>query len=683
MANGMISAVDSPGGIVGYLLHAPAHDQTNPAGPSKRFDFVSTLGDCSVETFNHDVDRTIVDYGQANLDREMYHLLISWSNEEFDPTNEYHGSLAHQAGVKAARRALPGRQGLVITSRDNGRWEVDRDTGVRAWVPGKWHSHIPVANVAEEEVLLEWTGKDGETKTKRYAAGRAIDGDLKNIHRIQGIIDDVVMEEFGYDNQAYVKACGEFSRAQERALANRADFAQRADRGYSNYDEVRLSLDVALAQAVDWDDYTARIQAEGVHVRVTGRSGVSYSWVGGDGVERKARARSKTGLGTQYTKAEVEARCVENAAALARGEKLEVPERILVAPSTSMAAQRPTPIYLTEDGRPPWDSDEARAEYAERVRQSGGTYEGRAAQALVSDAPVEGVELRRDGDAVTATVNAGAGPLVLDVDRELTARAARVESEWALLAQAAEEQKGEWVALAQEQGTLDARTAEIDGKVDEARQQAELIVVEARTKAAAIEAEAKRREESGYSAGYQAGSAEGRAEGRVAGRKERLAEMEPEVDAAKADRADAAASLARQRRAEADLAERLEREEAEGRAEADRRVADYEAEQKAKVPAYDPKAAEEHAPAELIRNVKRLNADGSLRSGPDDPKERLTTKLHAMGVANHKKDRTGVSEKQFMTETTTQRGERIRETTAKLAGQSEAQSKQKQAGYGR
>lgn len=265
----------------------------------------------------------------------------------------------------------------------------------------------------------------------------------------------------------------------------------------------------------------------------------------------------------------------------------------------------------------------------------------------------------------------------------VSAEAEKVAAERAELDRRAEYIAEQMERLDAREEALDVRAAEIDGKEAEARQQAETIVVEARTKAAAIEAEAKKREESGYSAGYQAGSAEGRAEGRVDGRKERLAEMEPEVEAAKADRADAAQSLARQQRAEADLAERLEREEAEKRAEADRRVADYEAEQKAKVPAYDPKAAEEYAPAELIRNVKSLNSDGTRRSGPDDPKEPLITRLHEMGVANHKKDKTGVAQGQFMTETSRQRGERVREATAKLAGQSEAQSKQKQAGYGR
>lgn len=111
----------------------------------------------------------------------------------------------------------------------------------------------------------------------------------------------------------------------------------------------------------------------------------------------------------------------------------------------------------------------------------------------------------------------------------------------------------EYVAAQMER--LDARAAEIDGKEAEARQQAETIVVEARTKAAAIEAEAKRREESGYSAGYQAGSTEGRAAwerdekpgvtqaAREEGLKQGRAEVTAELEAARQKHEEAAETL--------------------------------------------------------------------------------------------------------------------------------------------
>ena len=676
----VISATVSAYGLDRYLSPSTAaHDQLNPEGPSERVAHCSTIGDCQPESFLFDVRRVREDFGKTNLELETYHVILSHSHEELDPDNEFHVWLAHQFAREEMARAFPGRQIKIVTQADNGRWEVSADTGEKVWVKGKIHSHCQIANVAEEAVTLKWRDKDGHVKEAHYPAGRAFSSEMKNIYRVRAVTDEVVQEMFAYDNEAYMRACREHAQASGMGPGDRQALARQAEGKTNHYEELRMRLRVARATATDWDDFTAQLAADGVHVQRRGGQGdgVSYKWLD----TPAARAGGRSGVGEEYKFRAVVEQCEENAAAIERGEELEVPERSLVVPTNSMDAERPRPVYQTADGKPPWE--QGSDAYAEYVRSQGGTYEGRAAAALVSGSDTEGVELVRDGNAVIATVDTGVGPLVVDVDRELTRRAERVESEWSQLVQSAEELKGEQMALAQDQEALDARAAEIDGEVDEARQQAETIIVEARTKAAAIEAEAKKREQSGYSAGYQAGSAEGRAEGRVAGRKECLAEMEPEVEAAKADRADAAASLARQQRAEADLAERLEREEAEKCAEADRRVADYEAEQKAKVPAYDPKAAEEHAPAELIRNVKRLNADGSLRSGPDDPKERLTTKLHAMGVANHKKDRTGVSEKQFMTETTTQRGERIRETTAKLAGQAEAQSEQKQAGHGR
>ncbi|WP_168706311.1 hypothetical protein [Gordonia paraffinivorans] len=90
---------------------------------------------------------------------------------------------------------------------------------------------------------------------------------------------------------------------------------------------------------------------------------VSCAWVGDDGLERKARARGKTGIGPEFTRAEIEKRCEQNAAALARGEVLEIPEQVLAVPSTTVAPDRPRPQYLTEDGKPPWENERALSEY--------------------------------------------------------------------------------------------------------------------------------------------------------------------------------------------------------------------------------------------------------------------------------------------------------------------------------
>lgn len=417
------SAVDDPVSLDGYMGTAPAHDQDNPRGPSQRAEYVSTVGDCTPETFVPDMRRTALAFGQTSLVREAYSYVLSHSHEELDPTNDFHGWLAHQLAREWVARTFPGRQAKLVTQRDNGRWEGEGDD--RRWVEGHWHTHVMVANVAEQEVTLRWTSADGDELVKHYKAGRAIDGDIKNIYRLQGMVDEVVLERWRYDNAAYVDSCRRFSEGQ----VAKADLAQRAARGYSNHDQVRLKLREALAQSDGWSDYVTRCQAMAVDVQVHGQSGVSYAWVGDDGLERKARARGKTGIGPEFTRAEVEKRCEANAAALERGETLDVPEPVLVPLTPTVAPDRPRPQYLTADGKPPWDDEQAQAAYADAVRERGGTYEGRAAQALVSGEPTPGVELIRGDDGrVSARVDVGEGPLAIDVDAGIAERARHIES---------------------------------------------------------------------------------------------------------------------------------------------------------------------------------------------------------------------------------------------------------------
>lgn len=407
-----------------YISSAAAHDQDRPAelgGPSARVEYVSALGDCAPDTYVGDVLRTRLGYGKGRLEIEAYSYALSHSHEELDPTDDGLGAVAHGLARAWAEVAWPGRQVKIVTQRDNGRWESE--TGDRTWVEGNWHSHILVASVAEEPVTLRWKNAHGAERVKRYPAGRAIDGDLKNIHRLRHVTDDVVMREWQYDNAAYVAACRQFSEGS----AAKQDLAQRAERGYSTYDKVRVKLRSAASQATDWDDYVARCQAAAVEVRVRGTAGVSYSWIGDDGLERRARARGKTGIGPEFTRAEIETRCARNAAAVARGETLDAPEQPLVVPTSTVMSDRPRPQYLTEDGRPPWEQNEDA--YAAHVRRSGGTYEGRAAHALVTGKTVGGVTLTRETDGrVTAAVDAGAGPLVVDVDPALVARVHEIES---------------------------------------------------------------------------------------------------------------------------------------------------------------------------------------------------------------------------------------------------------------
>ncbi|WP_411815829.1 hypothetical protein [Gordonia sp. SND2] len=469
-------------GFDDYISSASAHDQDRPGGASARVEHMSCVGDCAPETFVGDVRRTALSFGKGDLDVDAYSYVLSHAHEELDPADDALGAVAHGLAREWLKEAFPGRQAKIVTQRDNGRWEALG--GQRTWVDGHWHSHVVVANVAEQAVELTWADAKGVEKTKSYKPGRAIDGDLKNIFRLRHITDEVVMRQWKYDNAAYVEAC----RQHSEGAAAKMDFAERAERGYSSYDEVRLKLRTAAAQSTSWDDFVTRCQAAAVDVKTRGKggTGVSYAWVDDSGMERKARARGKTGIGQEFARAEVEQRCAENVAALERGETLEVPEQVLVVPSTTVAPDRPRPVYLTDDGKPPWANEQTLAEYEWKVQATGGTYEGRAEQALATGEDVEGVELEREDDRVVATVDTGDGAVVFDVDEALAARVLEVE---AMQAQA------------------EGRLAEADALMNEAE------IVRARADAVLREAESEREAAStARRDGYNAGHAEGLAE---------------------------------------------------------------------------------------------------------------------------------------------------------------------------
>ncbi|GAC80850.1 FoF1-type ATP synthase, membrane subunit b or b' [Gordonia malaquae] len=466
----MLSSVDSAWGLDDYLsAGTPAHDQANPAGPSQRVEYCSTIGDCRPETYLADVGRTRADYGKTKLELETYHLIFSHSHQELDPDDPYQVWLAHEFAKEASAKAFPGRQIKITTQADNGRWEESAQTGERVWVKGKIHSHCQIANVAEEAVTLEWTDKNGNAKTVHYPAGRAVSSDMKNLARIRyQVTDPLVMERFGFDNEAYMEACrgfgndgngnfGSLGAGDRKALA-------RAAEGKTNaYDELRMRLRIARAQATDWGDYEARLAADGVHTLRRGGNGdgVSYKWIDADSgvASRPARAGGRSGVGDEFKYASVVEQCERNAAAIERGETLVVPERVLVVPTNSTAADRPKPVYLTADGKPPWEDDQALEAYAAQVRSTGGTYEGLAAQATVSAEPVEGVTLDENlHGQITATVDTPSGPLVMDVDETVAKRRKELDERF----QDVRKELNAWKI------ELDDRERRIEDEVDEA-----------------------------------------------------------------------------------------------------------------------------------------------------------------------------------------------------------------------
>lgn len=368
MAVTLISPADSLSALDRYVGSIAAKDIDSPE-PTERAEFVSTIGDCTPANFTERLRENARQQGQTKLKHEAYHLTVSQTHEEADPRDPQAGHRQHVMVRALVKNKFPGHMAKLVTQRDNGKW-VETPDGERVWQPGKWHTHCIIANASSREAVLAMP--DGTER--RYKAGRAIDGPLKNVHAIRygpGGTDELVLEHLGYDNKEYVDACRKAAKGRGDRATTR-DLAQRADpdgRGYSNHDELRVKLREARAMADSWDDYVARLAADGVTVRGAGKGGASYGWVTDSGVELKERARK---LGNDFTRAEVEEQCAINAERIANGETLEPPERVVV-PAPPPVEERPVPVFLTPDGKPPWDRD--LDEYATKVRESGGTYE--------------------------------------------------------------------------------------------------------------------------------------------------------------------------------------------------------------------------------------------------------------------------------------------------------------------
>lgn len=300
MAITEISPTGDAAALDWYLGKHPAKDAGEERGFGKRVEFVSTIGNCSPETYVADVVRTETAHRQKGLKHTTWHMIISWSHEEADPFDEVAGAERHRVGMEIAKRAFPGRQIKGVTQRDNGRWEGEGAD--RVWVPGKWHTHLEIAHVSELAAVVPCSikGPDGKHRTvmRRVPAGRALNGTQRNIVRLRAITDEVVLEKLGYDNAAYVKACG-----RPAVEVTREDIAQRAKRGYSNHDALRERLDVARGFARSWDEYVEHAATDDIDVKMRGKGGVSYAWADEEGEPHIARARA---LGDAYTKAGVE-----------------------------------------------------------------------------------------------------------------------------------------------------------------------------------------------------------------------------------------------------------------------------------------------------------------------------------------------------------------------------------------
>ncbi|MCD2143720.1 relaxase/mobilization nuclease domain-containing protein [Gordonia paraffinivorans] len=386
----VISATQNAEALDRYLTAMPAHDAN-----SERFDFVSTVGNCTPETFVADMRDTRIAEGKTGLRVETYHSILSFSHEEADPTNAFHGWLCHQVACEYAKAAFPGHQAKIVTSRDNGRWELDPN-GEKVWLPGKWHCHLQIANVAEAAAEVRWRGADGVEHVRKYQAGRAIDGFLKDRTRLKTITNEVVRRELGYDNWAFMRARREHAVKQRREQLTAAELAARSeqiaaadeaelarikaadDQVDSLVEDMRRRLHPVLSTSTDWEQFTTRAVTEAeIEVRASGKNGCAYIDVA---TGQRVRARK---MGPQFNRTRVTEQLARNAEAVAEGAELAPTKLPRWTPPKGM----PAPVYLDEDGkpaRPVWEREALANGYEELVArlEATGTVEGFVRESL-------------------------------------------------------------------------------------------------------------------------------------------------------------------------------------------------------------------------------------------------------------------------------------------------------------
>lgn len=174
----------------------------------------------------------------------------------------------------------------------------------------------------------------------------------------------------------------------------------------------------------------------------------------------------------------------------------------------------------------------------------------------------------------------------------------------------------------------------------------------------------------GYKEGYEYGQKRGRKAAKIEYelKEARLAEREDavtkwETETAPALRDEIRTQIETAMQADRDAAEQARVEAEKARAEAQRRLD--------AIPVYDPAEAEKRAPAELLRNLKKMR--------DADTGEPVLTKAHRLGVQNHETEakRQGVDQKTFLTETVAERNARVGARGVKLAETSGQQQKKK------
>lgn len=261
-----------------YISDDPAHD-----GSEQRVWYESAVGTLP-SAFLNDLRKTREVMGKDRLAVETYHVVQSFTANEYNPDDFEDGATAHQHGVALAKKAFPGHQAKVSTQKDG--------------TSGLWHNHIQIANVSHVSADVTMFDRSGGSWIEHREAGKPASTGLANIYRIRAINDEVAKDLGGYDNKALI---AEHSKGSVRV--NAADTEKRAAGRYNWRDDLRHRIEHARDSSENIDQFIEALEQADVEVRQRGKDKkLSYGFTDTEGKNRQARGHGRAGLGTAYTR---------------------------------------------------------------------------------------------------------------------------------------------------------------------------------------------------------------------------------------------------------------------------------------------------------------------------------------------------------------------------------------------
>ena len=343
MANLKITMVQNAYVLSRYLDGVEAKD-----GSGVRAWFTSAVG-TRPKSFAYDVMRNERAFGKKPKN-SCLHAIFGFSDEEFDPNDIDAGFAATQRVRTIAQEMWPGHMMKIATQRDG--------------VSRRWHVHVAVAMVSSWEAeTLRWetaqkseTGKAGYVSVTRRP-GLAMTDQMRSWKYLHKVHDDVLREEFGFDNVKLMKS------RQRSKIVSIGDRERRADGRYVWRDDLRDRVDASISKADSMQSFTESMDAVGVEVRLRDKTGISFGFTDD---EKKQRASSGSKLGANYSRSAIELRLTT----LPAPQKTRYVEIEAVTEEPASAPLQPAAASAPLQPPVPSFSSGSFADFAKKAKQS-------------------------------------------------------------------------------------------------------------------------------------------------------------------------------------------------------------------------------------------------------------------------------------------------------------------------